>query len=761
MYFSGDDNDATTTIVTVNGTEDKSVSGTLNIAASGVSFTVYDGTYDDENVANYVATGYEIITLGTTSWKVDPIISEITVDASTGGSVDVTVDDEGVSEVAYSETVTITVTPDTGYEITTLTVTGDVSEDEYTVTTNTDGTYSFTMPAEDVTVTVEFALVDYTVTIAECTNGSASIYGSSTTANMGDFVDIITSPNTGYEVDSVTAVGASGTAVTVTKTALNGYRFTMPADDVTVTVTFKLVDYTVTVAETTNGTATVSKTTANYQDEITITVTPADDYEVKKVSVDTNYLVVVTPNTDGTYSFTMPADNVTVNVTFKLIDHDVTTTTTSNGSYSTDVSTANTGDTVIITTSPDIGYEVDTITVTGAVSGDTVTVTAGSSGTYTFTMPSEQVSISVTYKMTDYEVAVIETANGEVSVSSDTANYGDVVTITATPEAGYKVGTVTVNGTEISGLTFTMPAEDVEIEVTFVLDDLGLVTEAVTGGTVEVSESLATAQLGDTVTFTVSASAGYTVAGVSISYYNTATGTTEYITDYTYDSSTGTYSFTMPAYAVSITPSYNAIIYTTSETESVTVDHGYYTVSSTTATVGQTVYIYTYPDTVYRVSSITVVDENGNTYTPSLVSSGVYSFTMPASNVTISVIYEQYAPNVTGMIYVNEQYHGYFIDGHLVCIEHTVDENGYCTVCKEYIGVEAEETVAETEIVEETVEIEEPVEDTDTETEVDETEELEVSDVDSEPETNPTTGLSLALLPMAIAVAGAAFGKRK
>ncbi len=462
----------------------------------------------------------------------------------------------------------------------------------------------------------------------------------------------------------------------------------------------------------------------------------------------------------------MPAENVTVNVTFKLIDHDVSTTTTSNGSYTTDAETANTGDTVTITTSPDTGYEVDTVTVTGAVSGDSVTVTDNGDGTYSFTMPSEQVSISVTYKMTDYEVAVTETANGEVSVPSDTANYGNTITITATPEAGYKVGTVTVNDTEISGLTFTMPAEDVEIEVTFVLDDLDLGSETTTEGTVEITGGT-TAQFGDTVTFTVSASAGYTVAGATVTYVD-ASGETQTVTVTDYGD--GTYSFTMPAYAVSIIPSYNAIIYTTSETESVTVDHGYYTVSSTTATVGQTVYIYTYPDTVYRVSSVVVsyVDSYGITQyvTVTAGSNGVYSFTMPASNVAISVIYEQYAPNITGMIYVNEQYHGYFIDGHLVCIEHTVDENGYCTVCREYIGVAAEETdeeveVAETEIVEETIEIDEPVEDTDTETEVDETEELEVSDIDTEPETNPTTGLSLALLPMVIAVAGAAFGKRK
>ncbi len=54
----------------------------------------------------------------------------------------------------------------------------------------------------------------------------------------------------------------------------------------------------------------------------------------------------------------------------------------------------------------------------------------------------------------------------------------------------------------------------------------------------------------------------------------------------------------------------------------------------------------------------------------------------------------------SGLIYVNEEYHGFLIvrngTKHLACVPHTVDANGYCTVCKEYIGVDGD--VATTEI---------------------------------------------------------------
>lgn len=53
--------------------------------------------------------------------------------------------------------------------------------------------------------------------------------------------------------------------------------------------------------------------------------------------------------------------------------------------------------------------------------------------------------------------------------------------------------------------------------------------------------------------------------------------------------------------------------------------------------------------------------------------------------------------SVRGIIYLNEDYHAAIITRsgrrYFACIPHTVDSNGYCTVCKEYIGGEEEETV--------------------------------------------------------------------
>ncbi len=71
-------------------------------------------------------------------------------------------------------------------------------------------------------------------------------------------------------------------------------------------------------------------------------------------------------------------------------------TTTAGGTVDKDPAAAKAGETVTLTPAPDEGYQVGTVTVTDRF-GDTVEVTENADGTYTFTMPSGQVSVNVTF----------------------------------------------------------------------------------------------------------------------------------------------------------------------------------------------------------------------------------------------------------------------------------------------------------------------------------------------------------------------------
>ena len=82
-------------------------------------------------------------------------------------------------------------------------------------------------------------------------------------------------------------------------------------------------------------------------------------------------------------------------------------------------------------------------------------------------------------------------------------------------------------------------------------------------------------------------------------------------------------------------------------TYNVTIDeniaHGTITADPTTAAAGATVTLTVTPATGYQIGTVTVKDANGNTvdFTETGAASGVYTFTMPASNVTVTATFTE------------------------------------------------------------------------------------------------------------------------
>ena len=174
--------------------------------------------------------------------------------------------------------------------------------------------------------------------------------------------------------------------------------------------------YDVTVQQGENGTVTVDKMKAEAGERITLTVAPNEGYEAEKVSVTGG--VTVTKVNDTTYTFPMPEENVTVAVTFKKTaepepeTYTVSKQATENGSFDVDKTTAQKSETVTITVAPNEGYEAEEVSVTGGVA-----VTKVNDTVYTFVMPEEDVTVSVTFTKT------IEETEKTVTLSADRYGY--------------------------------------------------------------------------------------------------------------------------------------------------------------------------------------------------------------------------------------------------------------------------------------------------------------------------------------------------
>lgn len=216
------------------------------------------------------------------------------------------------SKANAGETITLTIEPDTDYELTTLKYT-DENGEEHNI--DMQGK-SFVMPASNVFVQATFTKKAEPQTkhkIYTNPNGNGRIEVDKTEAVKGEKVTFTLIPEEGNTITSLSVRSGSGQI-----NIIDGNSFIMPNEDVTINATFKPSQqsgYSITIdPNIKNGQVTADPTVAKAGSEVTLTVTPSKGYELASLNVtDANGASVKV--VDG--KFTMPALNVTVTATFR------------------------------------------------------------------------------------------------------------------------------------------------------------------------------------------------------------------------------------------------------------------------------------------------------------------------------------------------------------------------------------------------------------------------------------------------------------
>ncbi|CAG7586106.1 hypothetical protein PEPTYR26121_00301 [Peptoniphilus tyrrelliae] len=216
------------------------------------------------------------------------------------------------SKANAGETITLTIEPDTDYELTTLKYT-DENREEHNI--DMQGK-SFVMPASNVLVQATFTKKAEPQTkhkIYTNPNGNGRIEVDKKEAVKGEKVTFTLIPEEGNTITSLSVRSGSGQV-----NIIDGNSFIMPNEDVTINATFKPSQqsgYSITIdPNIKNGQVTADPTVAKAGSEVTLTVTPSKGYELASLNVtDANGASVKV--VDG--KFTMPALNVTVTATFR------------------------------------------------------------------------------------------------------------------------------------------------------------------------------------------------------------------------------------------------------------------------------------------------------------------------------------------------------------------------------------------------------------------------------------------------------------
>lgn len=425
-------------------------------------------------------------------------------------------DDTVTLTVEKEGTDIVTVTAKNGDTDVALTEVQEAAQDEAAAQATTEKAktvYTFTMPDGDVTISVTKNAKTYAVKVADANKDTLKITSPEADLDKvaeGTSVTVVATPKDGYTLTADGVVVTYGDNQTLKATPdtekANTYTFAMPAGDATVSAAFEEVKkYNVTVAGTVeNGTVGVEPKTAAAKDVVTVTVTPNTNFKYTDGSLKATYTdggtkkeindFKAVDGKENTYTFTMPAADVTVSAAFeKIATETYTVTVTKDGDGKVTVNEQETekleglksGDTVTLKINP-----IDTDTLLTELAGVTVTsgkvdvsTTKVDENTYTFKMPDGDVNVSVKFTTVEYgiEVKMLGEGEGTITFTDGKTRFaaGTSVTATITPNGTtYELTKVMYDdGSENKDVTselkngceytFTMPANHVKIEATF------------------------------------------------------------------------------------------------------------------------------------------------------------------------------------------------------------------------------------------------------------------------------------------------------
>ncbi len=437
-----------------------------------------------------------------------PITYTITATAGANGAIS----SPGVNTVNPGSSKKFTITPTAGYHVADLLVDG--------MSQGALSSYTFTNVTANRTISAIFAENAWFLI-----NASAGLNGTISPSGMGSVLagtnqKFTITPATGYRVADVKVDGISVGALT-------SYTFNSVQTAHTIGASFTLNVYTITAAADVNGSITPSGTvTLNPGGNGAFTIAPNPGYQISGVIVDGVQKGAIT-----SYSFTNVSANHTINAYFKVMTFTIMASATTGGGISpAGIRIVNYGINQTYMITPTVGYTTVDVQVDG--------VSQGAVATYTFTNVTANHTIAATFTTNSSNTITASAGpNGTISpTGSVSVLSGAYKKFTFTPNAGYRVADVLVDGVSVgarTSYTFNSVTSDHTISASFTLDVYTITATADVNGSITPSGTV-TVNKGVSQTFMITPSAGFQVRSVIVDGANNGS-----VTTYTFTNVTG------------------------------------------------------------------------------------------------------------------------------------------------------------------------------------------------------------------------------
>ncbi len=527
-----------------------------------------------EDTENSLTAHIESLTGNTTVTATIGKKPVILINSTGSGTITVTDGDSNEvtdgTAVAPGTTLTVTLTPDNGYEVGTADSSAAYADGDGSTTDAK--TYTITNVQGDQTIEATFTAlkkyeVTYSATITTGDSANGTLTAAASRKGLSDYaIGSLTSGDKVYAGSAVTLTATPEDGYRVKEWVVNGKTYTESgltyigttlaldniSNDTTVTVQFVQTGNKVTVESGDHGSIVSAKVGTtdvfsnitsgfNLSDGATVTVTAEADTGYEPGVWSVNGVEMQNGGESFSYTATTASTGAVISITFVQQEYTVSWSGTGStggtvtaagydGSSSADIRG---GTEVTFTASPEDGAVIDHWTV----NDETITDADGNmitTSTLTWTVPSgrtetpavEAYEVVAVFKNAPYAINFDQPANGTLTAvdasgntltSGDEAENGSTVTFTVTPASGYLVESHTVNGviTESQDTTFEVTVTGNMTVSVKIVPDSYTVTYGIEGkGTVNGNDSgsVTVAYNGET-TFTAVPETYYKVSG--------------------------------------------------------------------------------------------------------------------------------------------------------------------------------------------------------------------------------------------------------
>ena len=494
---------------TKSNTVDEGTSHTLTFTPNSgyrLKSVVVNGTDVTASVVNnkYTISGINKNTTVNVTFEVIPQTTyTLTVLLSGDGTVscnDVTVYSSYKFIVNEGTSHTLTITPNSGYRlksvvVNSIDVTAGVVNNQYTISNVNQNT----------TIDVTFEVIPpntYTLTILSSGGGTISRNGIMVYSTNKFEVDEGTShtltftPNSGYRLKSVMVNGVDVTASVVN----NQYTVSNISQNTTVIVTYEAIpQYTLNLVASGNGDVKYKSITIRNKSQewvnipegysLSFELIPDEGYRV--ASVKENNKDVTSSIVDNLYTVSNIKEDKQLEVLFEVVPpttYSLSITSSTGGSVAyagnaisgtTKSYSVNAGTSTTLTFTPNSGYRLKSVVVNG---GDVTASVVNNQ--YTISNISQNTTVNVTFEAippTTYVLSITSSSGGKVlyygysinGTYSFTVNEKTSHTLTLTPNSGYRLKSVVVNGGDVTAsvvnnqYTIYGISQNITVSVTF------------------------------------------------------------------------------------------------------------------------------------------------------------------------------------------------------------------------------------------------------------------------------------------------------